>query len=180
MKVPTRITIALDEETNELFDKLKRETRSSKSGLIRRALRFYSENKEVIDKHGSEIINLYVDMLAEGEHIILDVDHFLLFLRLIESSPDKEKFWEDHQRVAKSHAEQLPRKVHSVEELLRRLEACNFYKLSKSSEKEFTLILYSDTTRKFVRTFLEEVLAGMGFKAEIQEDFAKLRVQILV
>lgn len=60
MKVPTRATIALDKETNKL----------SQSGLIRRAVRFYSENKEVIDEYGSERINTYVDMLAHGEHII--------------------------------------------------------------------------------------------------------------
>lgn len=178
MKAPVRITIALDEETNKLFEKLRLETKQSQSGLIRRALQFYSENKKVIDEHGTERINTYVDMLGSGEHIILDVDHWLLFLKLIESSPEKEKFWDDHKRVAKSHAEQLSKKVRSADELLKRLEACNFYNLGKSSENEYTLVLYSDATKKFVRDFLEEVLAGMGSKAEIKEDFAKLRVKV--
>ncbi|MFQ6136204.1 MAG: ribbon-helix-helix protein, CopG family [Candidatus Hydrothermarchaeales archaeon] len=179
MKAPTRVTIALDKEASELLDRLKSETKLSQSGVIRRALRFYSENKEVIDKYGSERINTYCEMLAHGEHIILDVDHFILFLKSIESSPEEEKFWEDHERVAKSHAEQLPRKIQSVEGFLKRLEACNFYKLNKIHEDEFTLILYSDVTKKFVRTLLEDVLEGMGFKTEIKEDFAKLRVRVV-
>lgn len=178
MKTPVRVTIALDEETSKLFEKLRQETKSSQSGVIRRALQFYSENRQVIDEHGTQRINTYVDMLGTGEHVILDVDHWLLFLKLIDSSPEKDKFWEDHKKVARSHAEQLPKKISSVDEMLKRLEACNFYTLSKSSENEYTLVLYSDITKKFVKVFLEEVLSGMGFKVEIKEDFAKLRVNI--
>ena len=37
-----------------------------------------------------------MDMLLSGEHIILDVDHWLMFLRLIPSSPEKEQFWKEH------------------------------------------------------------------------------------
>ncbi len=178
MKSPQRVTIALDRETSELLDKLKEDTKLSQSGVIRRAIQFYSENKEVIDQHGSERIKTYCEMLAHGEHIILDVDHFLLFLKLIESSPDKEKFWEDHEMVAKSHAEQLPGKVSNVEDFLRRLEACNFFKLSIDREDEFTLILYSDTTKEFIKKILEGVLEGMGFKTDISEGFGKLRVKV--
>ena len=178
MKNPVRITIALDKETNRLFEKLKAESKLSKSGLIRRALHFYSENKEVIDEHGSERINTYVDMLAHGEHIILDIDHFLLFLKLIESSPEKDKFWEDHQRVARAHAEEFVKKFRTPEEVLQRLEACNFYKLRKTSEGEYTLVT-DEPMKKFMKTFLEEVFAGLGFKAEVKEDFAKLRVKAI-
>ncbi len=178
MKPPQRVTIALNRETSELLDKLKEESKLSQSGVVRRAIKFYSENKEVIDQHGSERIKTYCEMLAHGEHIILDVDHFLLFLKLIESSPEKDKFWEDHDRVAKSHSEQLPGKVSNVEDFLRRLEACNFFKLSVDSKDEFTLILYSDTTKEFIKTLLEGVFEGMGFNTDINAGFGKLRVKV--
>ena len=48
-----------------------------------------------------------VDMLLTGEHIILDVDHWLMFLRLIAFSPEKEKFWTEHKEVARAHWEPL-------------------------------------------------------------------------
>lgn len=179
MPAPTRVTIALDPETARLFEELKAETRLSQSGLIRKALQFYSENKRLIDRHGTKRINTYVDMLADGEHVILDIDHFLMFLKLVDSSAEKDKFWEDHKKVAESHGEHLPPKVKSPEEFLERLEACNFFKLSKTSESEFTLILYSDITKKFVGTLVEDVLEGMGFKIEIKEDLAKLRLKVL-
>jgi|Deesub1362A_J573_1020465.scaffolds.fasta_scaffold00016_90 hypothetical protein len=179
MRVPTRITISLDSETMSLLEKLRRDMKLSQSGVFRRALRFYSENKKIVDEFGSERIKIYVDMLSSGEHIILDVDHFLLFLKFIESSPDKEKFWEDHLKVAKSHSEQFSSQVPTAEGVLKRLEACNFFKLNKASENEFTLILFSDLTKRFVKTFLEVVLPSMGYKVEIKEDFAKLRVKAI-
>ena len=33
--------------------------------------------------------------------------------------------------------------------------------------------------KKFVKTELEEIFAGMGLKVEIKEDLAKLRVKVL-
>jgi hypothetical protein len=36
-----------------------------------------------------------MDLLLTGEHVILDIDHWLSFLQLAANSPekDKEKFW---------------------------------------------------------------------------------------
>lgn len=178
MKNPVRVTIAMDEETSALFEKLKGETKLSQSELLRRALKFYSENKGLLESVEPKTLATYVEMLAQGEHIILDVDHWLLFLRFLESAKDKEKFWENHKAVAKSHAEQFSRKIRTPRELLERLEACNFYKLNRTSENEFALVLSNDITKQFVKLFLEEVFAGMGFKTEIKEDFAKLRVKL--
>ncbi|GBE18819.1 MAG TPA: CopG family transcriptional regulator [Euryarchaeota archaeon] len=179
MPAPTRVTIALDSETAKLFEEMKAESRLSQSGLIRKALQFYSKNKKLIDRHGTKQINTYVDMLADGEHIILDIDHFIMFLKLIESSPEGAAFWENHKKVAESHSEHLGEKVKRPVDFLERLEACNFFKLSKTSDTEFTLILYSDVTKKFVTTLIEDVLRGMGFKVEIKEDLAKLRLKVL-
>ncbi len=178
MKNPVRVTIALDEDTNKLFESLKAETKLSQSELLRRALRFYSENKEALDSTKAKKIKTYLDMLSEGEHIILDVDHWLLFLKLLESK-EAEKFWDSHRRIAQSHAEQFAGKIRSVRELLDRLEACNFYKLSKSAEDEYTLVLGSEMNKRFIKGFLEEVCSGLGFKINIKEDLAKLRVKIL-
>jgi hypothetical protein len=102
----------------------------------------------------------------------------LLFLKLVESCPAKEEFWKEHRDVAKSHMEQLKTKVLTAEELLRRLETCNFFRITKNSEKDFTLVLGSEFPKKFVRIFLEEYFAGMGVKAEIKENLAKLRVTV--
>jgi len=178
MKNPIRITIALDNETNALMEKMKNETKASQSELLRDALRFYYENRNIADVSVRSKIDFYLDMLLSGEHVILDVDHWLLFLNLVESSPEKEEFWEKCREVARSHAEQLRHKVCSLEDLLERLEACNFFRITKNSDNDFTLVLGSEITRKFVRTFIEEFLSVMGLKAEIKENIAKIRIEV--
>jgi hypothetical protein len=65
-----------------------------------------------------------------------------------------------------------------VEELLARLEACNFFRVTKNSENDFTLVLGSELPKEFVKIFLEEYFAGMGVKASIKENLAKLRVTV--
>ncbi|MCW4009375.1 MAG: ribbon-helix-helix protein, CopG family [Candidatus Bathyarchaeota archaeon] len=175
---PTRITVAFDSATASLLEKITKETELSQSEIMRRALKFYSDNQALTDPATRKKAYAYMELLLDGEHIILDVDHWLLFLRLIESTPEKEKFWNEHREVARAHKDQLKTKVLSAEELLTRLETCNFYRLTKNSERDYTLIFGSELPKKFVRVFLEEFFSAMAIKAEIKENFTKLNVTV--
>ena len=178
MTNPTRITVAFDQATANLLEKLGKEAELSQSEIMRRAIKFYYANKEMVDPAVRKKISTYMDMLMNGEHVILDIDHWLLFLRLIESSPEAEKFWDEHRKVAQSHRDQLRIKVRTAEEVLRRLETCNFFRLTKNSEKDFTLVLGSELPKRFVRILVEEFFSGAGIKAEIKENLAKINVTI--
>ena len=175
---PTRITVAFDKVTADLLEKISGEGQVSQSEVMRRALKFYNENKALEDPAVKKKILAYIDMLLSGEHIILDVDHWLMFLRLIASSPVAEKFWSEHREVARAHWEQLKTKIHSAEEMLVRLEICNFYRLTKNAQNDYTLVLVSEASKDFIRIFLEEYFAAMGVKAEIKENLTKLRVTV--
>lgn len=178
MKNPTRITVAFDQPTASLLEKLSHESEVSQSEVMRRALRFYYENKMMTDPAIKKKIHTYMDLLLSGEHVILDVDHWLLFLRLIESSPEQDKFWMAHREVARSHREQLKNKVYTAEELLERLETCNFYRMTKNAENDFTLIFGSELAKKFVKIFLEEFFSAMGLKAEAKDNLTKLNITV--
>ncbi len=175
---PTRITVAFDKITADLLEKISTEAQVSQSEVMRRALKFYNENKALEDPAIKKKILAYMDMLLNGEHVIIDVDHWLMFLRLIASSPEQEKFWSEHKEVARAHWEQLKTKVRSAEEMLVRLEACNFYRLTKNAPNDYTLVLVSEVSKDFIRIFLEEYFAAMGVKAEIKENLTKLRVTV--
>jgi hypothetical protein len=175
---PVRITVAFDASTADLLEKLSREEGLSQSEIMRRALRFFNENKTLTDPVVRRKVRSYMELLLTGEHVILDVDHWFLFLSITDSLPEKEKFWEEHKKVARSHLEQLKGKVTTVEGLLIRLEDCNFFKVVKNSENEFTLVLGSVLSKKFVKLFLEEFLSGMGVKFAIKENLSKLNVTI--
>jgi hypothetical protein len=175
---PTRITVAFDKATADLLEKISKEAHVSQSETMRRALKFYSENKALEDPEAKKKIFSYIDMLLSGEHVILDIDHWLMFLRLIPSSSDKEQFWKEHREVARAHWEQLKNKVHSAEDLLTRLEACNLFRLIKNAPNDFTLVLVSEVSKDFIRIFLENYFTAMGVKAEIKENLTKLRVTV--
>ena len=179
MKAPERITIAMDEETFAVFKKMRDDLGISQSELMREALKFYSKHKTLFESVEDKKVYAHAEMLSAGEHVILDIDHWLLFLSFIESHPDKAKFWELHREVCQAHAEQFKHKSYRAEHILRRLETCNFFKLHKTSRSDFTLVLGSDVPKKFIKTELEEIFTGMGFQVEIKEDFAKLRVKVL-
>jgi hypothetical protein len=176
MTNPTRITVAFDQSTANLLEKLSKDAELSQSEIMRRAIKFYYENKEMIDPTVKKKITTYIDMLMNGEHVILDVDHWLLFLRLVETSPEAEKFWDEHRKVAQSHRDQLRSKIRTPEEVLRRLETCNFFRMTKNSEKDFTLVLGSELPKRFVRITIEEFFSAIGIKAEIKENLAKMSV----
>ena len=178
MRTPTRITVAFDSSTASLLEKISKEAELSQSEIMRRALRFYNENRALEDPAVRKKVYAYLDLLSSGEHVILDVDHWLLFLEMIESSPDKEKFWAKHKEIARSHKEQLQSKVHTAEQVLIRLENCNFFRTTKNSDKDFTLVLGSELPKKFVRVVIEEFFSVLGIKAEIRENLAKLNVSI--
>ena len=179
MKTPERITVALDEDTFKRFKTMQDELKISQSELIRESLRFYSKYRVLIESVEDNKMYTHTEMLRVGEHIIVDIDHWILFLKFIESHPEEEKFWELNRPIYEAHAEQFVQQGYSIEDVLKRLEACNYFTVNQVSKNDYTLILNSDVLKRFLKALLEGTLEGMGFKVAIKEDFAKLRVKIL-
>jgi len=180
MNSPIRVTVSFDEKSYRNFEAMRDELDVSQSELIRRAINFYYDNRASLNGPPDERVAEYKDMLGNGEHIILDIDHWLLFLKTVESSSSQSEFWNTHRDIARSHAEQLAKKVTTPVEMMKRLETCNLLKISRSDSapNEYTLLTGSGTQRRFVREFLEETFAGMGFNANIKEDYSKLRITL--
>ena len=122
LKKQKRITAALDGSTISFLEKISTQDNLSYSEIIRRALNFYKENRAI----STENMKTYRDLLSNGEHVIIDIEHWFLFLNFIESSQNKETFWTKHGEVARSHGGQLKNKVVTVEDLLNRLVSMQF------------------------------------------------------
>ncbi|KUJ93560.1 MAG: hypothetical protein XD40_1267 [Archaeoglobus fulgidus] len=172
MRNPVRVTIALDDESVKIFEELKKELGLSQSEIIRRVIKFYRDYK-FLEKFDREKVSTYIEMLGEGEHVVLDIDHWISLLEFIESHPSGEDFWKLHREIAKAHAEEFSGK--DLEYVLRRLEACNFFRL-QVKKNEFVLLLNHERTKKFVKMLMEVLLEKMGFDCEIREDLMKLRI----
>ncbi|MDM7934008.1 MAG: ribbon-helix-helix protein, CopG family, partial [Methanothrix sp.] len=162
MKSPERITVALDNETAGLFRKMKEDLGMSQSELMREALKFYGRHRSLFELAEDKKVYTHAEMLSAGEHVILDIDHWILLLGFIETHPDRERFWELHREVCRAHAEQFKHKLYNAEGILRRLEICNLFQMNRTGKNEFTLVFGSDAPKKFVRMELEEIFKGMG------------------
>lgn len=179
-KINNRVTIALDGSTYNLMKELKNNSTHSQSEIFRKALKFYYKYKKIINNKPevTKKVDTYLELLSNGEHIILDIDHYLAFLKFIENSPNKEEFYANNKSIGKSHAEEFANRfeVNTIERVVERLETCNFFKIVKNSTSRYTLLLGSDIQKNFIKMFLEEVLNGMGFSVEIREGFSKLKI----
>ncbi|MCS7144969.1 MAG: ribbon-helix-helix protein, CopG family [Archaeoglobaceae archaeon] len=172
MKNPVRVTVALDEKSLKIMNEIRGEF-ESQSELIREVLRFYYEFREIRNLE-KEIIMRYIEMLSNGEHVVLDIDHFIALMKFLGSHPEKEQFWEIHKDIARAHADEFAGK--DLDYVLRRLEACNLFRLN-TKNGEYTLVLNSELLKTFVKSFLEVVLPFIGYRVEIKEEFMKLRVR---
>ncbi len=179
-KMNNRITVALDNKTLKILNELKKNTTTSQSELLRKSIRFFYDFRKLINEHNnvSEKFTTYLELLSNGEHIILDIDHYLLFLKFIEDSPNKEEFWEVHKAIAKGHAHEFAedKNISTVQNIINRMEACNFFKVVKDSSTRYTLLLGTDIQKTFIKILLEEIFNGLGIIMEIQEGLSKLKV----
>jgi hypothetical protein len=99
---------------------MRDDLRISQSELMREALKFYSKHKTLFESIEDKKVYTHAEMLSAGEHIILDIDHWLLFLSFIESHPEKYEFWDLHKVICEAHAEQFKHKFYRVEYILDR------------------------------------------------------------
>lgn len=175
---PSRITFAFDKEEDALLRRVSKDADTSVSELIRRAVKFYCKYRSMIEGDTERKLGNYLDMLPSGEHLIVDIAHWILFMEMVQALPDNDEFWDSCARIAKDHAEEFRGKIETPQAVLERLEDCNFFRLQRNSESEFTLILNSEISRRFVQITTGQLLAAMGYKAELKASFGKIRVRL--
>ncbi|TFF95149.1 MAG: hypothetical protein EU544_03390, partial [Promethearchaeota archaeon] len=112
-KPADRVTIALDEEPGYVLEKFKKQTSDSQSEIFRKALKYYDKYGQIFDEKNNinKKLNMYLEMLGDGEHIIIDVDHYLSILKFIEDSENKDNFWKEHREIGRQHADQFKHKI---------------------------------------------------------------------
>jgi hypothetical protein len=171
-----RVTVAFDGETYALFESMHKQMKTSQSDALRRMVRHYAESPPSEDPRHKERMELYAELLGGGEHVILDIDHLSALLRTV-GTPTRE-FREALRAVALSHADQWRDRKPSPGELLERLEACNFFKVGASGGGQFTLLPNSEAMRDFAKWVVSDFLEALGYRVEVREDLAKLRVKV--
>ena len=96
-----RLSVSLDEKSMEFIKKFTVKYNTSKADIIRRALLCLNEMEEITKFTTIEDIKIYIDYLANMEHIILDIAHWESVFPEIGDGSDK--FWDDVYKIGESH-----------------------------------------------------------------------------
>ncbi len=174
-----KITIALDRGTADLLVKMKADAGLSQSEVLRQSLKFFGKHKRLFEL--DKMMNIYsrTELLTSRDRIILDLDHWILFLRLIDTHPDKEMFYRQLADICRVQAGQLKEQFLNAESILRRMEVCNLFKVNRIGHNEFSLVFNCISAKRFFQQELEMIFAEMGFLVEIKEGISKLRIKVI-
>src|SRR5579859_6457161 len=96
-----RLTISLDDELAEALESLVGNGGDSKANLVRRALRIYLKRQRGRDRPTDFDLRTWTELLANREHVILDVAHVRLFFEQLAGSPAS--FWEGLREIGAEH-----------------------------------------------------------------------------
>jgi len=175
-----RITVSLDEDATEALERLSNRTDESNSELVRQAISFYAANQQVASADVSLDLEEYHEMLASGEHALLDID----FLHtLLEYSPDEgeqaEAFTRDLDRVARYHATEYAERFESLEEVLDWLSVCGFLTVRETTENTYHVVFPTENLKRFMLRFLRTSTAELPFEIEIEQGVSKALLRVV-
>ena len=172
----TRVSVALDRKTEEMLNILVRKKNTTVSEIIRRAINTYFELENATTKISPDVTKIYTDFLSDGEHCIVDIEHWTAMLDELNRKASDE-FWKIMETIGYEHGIQYKNKgLRDVYDILRYMEVGNWFRVKIDGEGSYTLILSTHTSQKFLRIFLENVFKAQNIPVKIYEGFGKIRI----
>ncbi len=172
-----RLTISLDDDMAAALDEIQVHAGDSKATLIRRALRFYLNRQKGRERPTETDLTIWTELLANREHVIMDVAHArLLFTQCVEA-PDA--FWRELYEIGEEHGRQYRDKgCKRVEEMLDVMQSANWFLVAPESDRSWALVFTEPSARPFVKTFLAGFFSEWPQKVELIEERTKMRIRV--
>lgn len=161
-----RLTVNLDEESNDTLEGLVQERNISKSQVIREAIDYYETVCREWDHVDRDAFRWYARLLASGEHRIFDVDHVDSLLSAI--GPPTDDLIEQWERIGRKHGVEWSSQFSDLEEKLRVLEYCNWYSITRIADGEYALTTRSPREAQLMAAFMRGECAELGLDAEFE------------
>jgi hypothetical protein len=172
----TRISVALDRKSEEMLNILVRKNNTTISEIVRRAINTYFELENAATRVTPDITKIYTDFLSDGEHCIVDIEHWTAMLDELNKKASDE-FWKMMEKIGYEHGIQYKMKgLTDVYDILRYMEVGNWFRVKIDAEGCYTLILSTHTSQKFLKIFFENIFKAQGISVKIYEGFGKLRL----
>jgi len=172
-----RLTISLDDDLAAALDELQDNATDSKANLIRRALRAYVKRQRTGERPTERDLHIWTELLANREHVILDVAHVRLLFQNLADAPAA--FWDELRQIGVEHGIQYQDKgLTRVIDILQVMESANWFHVAPESEHSWALVFTEPSARPFVRAFLTGFFSQFPGGVEIVDERTKLRVRM--
>ena len=172
-----RLSVSLNDKSVAIIQKYLAKYDTSQADIIRRALNWMNIIEETTEKVSVENILIYVDYLANSEHLILDIAHWKSIF--IEIGDGSKKFWDDVYKTGDFHRkEYFDKGIRDVRQILKYIEKTNWYSLKEDSKNSFTLVLAISESARFIKTFFEGFFSNYPQKVEITAEYMKIRISV--
>lgn len=173
-----RLTVSLDEPSREALDEVVAQTGEGQSETVRRAILFYAANFQVANSETKVDLEQYYQMLAGGEHVLLDVDflHGLLEHVEIEKGEPSPEFQELIDRVADFHAEEYQSRFESLSDILDWLSFCGFLTARKAEGDTYHVVFPTEQVKWFMTRFIQRSTEKLDFEVEVSEGVSKVLI----
>ncbi len=173
-----RLSVSLNERSTAILEKFMTKYSTSNADIVRRGLNCMDIMENVTEKANLEDILAYVDYMADGDHVIIDLAAWKLLCRVVEEGP--QNFYDKIYTLGDNHRQAYINKgFKDIKQILRFMEKKNWFNVKEDSKNHYTLILTIAETSRFIKTFLEGCFSEYHQKVEIAEEEMKLRIDVL-
>ncbi len=161
-----RVSVLLDGKTFEALNTLMQKKHLRISDIIRLSIMHYFQH-EMGEKSDLSDLEKIVQELMDGSHLIVDLETVVLLLKNLDGNSEKfckiaEKDGYKHGSYYKSVG------IDNFEEILKRFELKNWFKLRSESENCYFLTLPDPELQKYIVSFLRGLSEALGIKVEIK------------
>ncbi|AGK62081.1 hypothetical protein Asulf_02125 [Archaeoglobus sulfaticallidus PM70-1] len=171
----SRLSIALDAETEKMVELLAREEDRNASETIREAIKAYYEIKKAIRYLDIKKLKQIGEMLESEEHVLVDIEMWIKILDELNKRASDE-FFEYIREIGYNKGIQNKKMgINDIQEILKFLELGNWFKV-KANGRVFTIILSTQSEQNILKIFLEGMFEAQNIPVEIISGSRKLTI----
>jgi|Deesub1362A_J573_1020465.scaffolds.fasta_scaffold18772_2 Arc/MetJ-type ribon-helix-helix transcriptional regulator len=171
-----RITVSLDDGTAKMLEELTKSDKRSVSEIVRFAISEYYKLRGIQRYVDPEFVSTIIDLLSEGEHVIVDVSLWATMLEELNKNA-KDSFWKFVERIGNEYGFQLKVKgLKGVYDVLKYMGCLNWYHVKITSPNTYILILTVRAEVKILSVFLQNLFRALDTPVEIIEGVRKIIV----
>lgn len=172
-----RISVALDDKTDELLNDLITRKNMTVSDIVRLAIITYSTLESEEGEVDIERLKKYAKLLYGGENVIVDIELWTCLLDEV-TQRGTEELWECIKEIGEMYGGQFKNMGLSVKETLKYLEeATNWFRLKANGGGSCQLILRSRNEAKLLKIILENMFKAQEIPVEISNGMRKITVE---